>query len=151
MRRSRVKTSLIGSLLISAAAFMLSMVLYSVGSIIDGAFIDPVNILKIVLMFILIGAVNFFRFYIDDSKWAKSKPSFVKNFIFSPIYLTIAMVMTVWITGMTDIGFLILMGVLFLAVFLTGQLVVYFVAKSKTDKMNDALKIFLKEHEVNEE
>ena len=75
----------------------------------------------------------------------------LKNFIFSPVYLTIAMVMVVWITGMTDIGILMLMGAIFLAVFLTGQLVVYFVAKSKTDKMNDALKIFLKEHEVNEE
>ena len=130
---------------------MLSMVLYSVGSIIDGAFIDPKNILKIVLMFILIGAVNFFRFYIDDSKWAKSKPSFVKNFIFSPVYLIIALVVVMWITRKTEIGFLLLMGGVFLTVFLAGQLIVYFVAKRKTDKMNDALKIFLKEHEVNEE
>lgn len=151
MRRSRVKTSLIGSLLITGAAFMLSMVLYSVGSIFDGAYIDPVNILKIFLMFILIGAVNFFRFYIDDSKWAKSKPSFVKNFIFSPVYLIIALVVVMWITRKTEIGFLLLMGGVFLTVFLAGQLIVYYVAKRKTDKMNDALKIFLKEHEVNEE
>ena len=151
MRRSRVKTSLIGSLLITGAAFMLSMVLFSVGSIYDGAFIDPVNILKIFLMFILIGTVNFFRFYIDDSKWAKSKPSFVKNFIFSPVYLTFALVTAVWITGLTNIKFILLMGAVFLTVFMTGQLIVYFVAKRKTDKMNDALKIFLKEHEVNEE
>ena len=54
-------------------------------------------------------------------------------------------------SGLTDIGFLLLMGGIFLIVFLTGQLTVYFVAKRKTDKMNDALKIFLKEHEVNEE
>ncbi len=151
MRRSRVKTSLIGSLLITGAAFMLSMVLFSVGSIYDGALIDPVNILKIFLMFMLITAVNFFRFYIDDSKWAKSKPSFVKNFIFSPVYLTFALVTAVWITGLTNIKFILLMGAVFLTVFMTGQLIVYFVAKRKTDKMNDALKIFLKEHEVNEE
>lgn len=151
MRRSRVKTSLIGSLLITGAAFMLSMVLFSVGSIYDGALINPVNILKIFLMFILIGTVNFFRFYIDDSKWAKSKPSFVKNFIFSPVYLTFALVTAVWITGLTNIKFILLMGAVFLTVFMTGQLIVYFVAKRKTDKMNDALKIFLKEHEVNEE
>ena len=151
MRRSRVKTSLIGSLLITGAAFMLSMVLFSVGSIFDGALIDPVNILKIFLMFMLIGTVNFFRFYIDDSKWAKSKPSFVKNFIFSPVYLTFALVTAVWITGLTNIKFILLMGAVFLTVFMTGQLIVYFVAKCKTDKMNDALKIFLKEHEVNEE
>lgn len=150
MRSSRVKTSLIGSLLITGAAFMLSMVLYSVGSIFDGAYINPVNILKIFVMFILIGTVNFFRFYIDDSKWAKSKPSFVKNFIFAPVYLTFALVTAVWITGLTDIAFVLLMGAVFLAVFLTGQLIVYFVAKRKTDKMNDALKIFLKEHEKNE-
>lgn len=151
MRRSRVKTSLIGSLLITGAAFMLSMVLFSVGSIYDGALIDPVHILKIFLMFMLITAVNFFRFYIDDSKWAKSKPSFVKNFIFSPVYLTFALVTAVWITGLTNIKFILLMGAVFLTVFMTGQLIVYFAAKHKTDKMNDALKIFLKEHEVNEE
>lgn len=151
MRRSRVKTSLIGSLLITGAAFMLSMVLFSVGSIYDGTLIDPVNILKIFLMFMLITAVNFFRFYIDDSKWAKSKPSFVKNFIFSPVYLTFALVTAVWITGLTNIKFILLMGAVFLTVFMTGQLIVYFVAKRKTDKMNDALKIFLEEHEVNEE
>ena len=130
---------------------MLSMVLFSVGSIYDGALIDPVNILKIFLMFMLITAVNFFRFYIDDSKWAKSKPSFVKNFIFSPVYLTFALVTAVWITGLTNIKFILLMGAVFLTVFMTGQLIVYFAAKRKTDKMNDALKIFLKEHEVNEE
>lgn len=151
MRRSRVKPSLIGSLLVTGVCFMLSMVLFSVGAIIDGAFINPVSILKIFLIFMLITAVNFFRFYIDDSKWAKSKPSFVKNFIFSPVYLTFALVMVVWISSITDIGYLLLIGGLFLAVFMTGQLIVYFVAKRKTDKMNDALKIFLKEHDVNEE
>lgn len=151
MRRSRLKTSLIGSFLITGVTFMLSMVLFSVGSMIDGSLIEPLSILKIFFMFMLITAVNFFRFYIDDSKWAKSKPSFVKNFIFSPVYLTIALLMAVWMSGLTDIGFLLLMGGIFLIVFLTGQLTVYFVAKRKTDKMNDALKIFLKEHEVNEE
>ena len=133
MNRSRVKISLIRSLPITAGTFILSIVLSAVGTIIDGGLIDPWHILVIFGMFIIIGVVNFFRVFIDDSKWAKSKPSFVKNFIFSPVYLTFALVTAVWITGLTNIKFILLMGAVFLTVFMTGQLIVYFVAKRKTD------------------
>jgi hypothetical protein len=150
MNRSRVKFSLFKSLPITAGTFILSIVLSAVGTIIDGGLIDPWNILVIFGMFIIIGVVNFFRVFIDDSKWARSKPSVIKNFIFAPIYFTLAMVYAVYATGGVYFPVLLGMGLLFLAVFMIMQTVTYFVAKKKTDQMNDALKIFLKEHEVNE-
>ena len=62
----------------------------------------------------------------------------------------IALVSVIILTGGTDIILLIGMGLLFLIVFMVMQTIVYFAAKRKTDKINDALEIFLKEHEGNE-
>lgn len=151
MNHSRVKISLIRSLPVTAGAFILSIVLCAVGTVIDGGMIDPWYILALFGMFIIIGVVNFFRMFIDDSKWARSKPSVIKNFIFAPIYFTLAMAFTVYVTGGIYLPILIGMGVLFFIIFMIMQTITYFAAKKVTDQMNDALKIFLKEHEVNEE
>ena len=102
MNRSRVKFSLFKSLPITAGTFTLSIVLCAVGTIIDGGMIDPWNILVIFGMFVMIGVVNFFRMFIDDSKWARSKPSVIKNFIFAPIYFTLAMVDAVYATSASE-------------------------------------------------
>lgn len=150
MKRTKVKMSLIRSIPITAGAFILSIVLFSVGSIIDGTWINPISILKLFVIFILIGVVNFFRILIDGSRWSMTKPSVVKNFIFAPIYLILALTLVVWITESWDVGFLALVGVVFMIVFMIGQTISFLIAKSKTEKMNDALKIFLKEHEEDE-
>lgn len=147
MNYSKAKKSLIRSFPITAGAFILSIVLFAVGSAIDKAAIDPINILKIFAMFIVIGVINFFRFYIDGSKWSMSKPSVVKNFIFAPIYLILAIAFVIWIVGSVDIRFIALMGAIFITVFMILQTIIYFAAKAKTDKINDALIVFQKEHE----
>lgn len=151
MNITRVKFSLIGSFPLTAGAFMLCIFLFSIGSIIDGALISPFDIIKIFVLFIIIGIVNFFRFYIDKSKWAMSKPMFIKNFIFAPIYLLIAMVMVIWITGTADILTLVFLVITFCIVFMIMQTIVYFIARKNTEKINDALEIFLKEHKENEQ
>ena len=151
MNRNRAKVAFLRSAPFTAGLFILSIVLFAVGSIIDGNLISPFHILFIFGMFVLIGVINFFRAYIDNSKWAMSKPSVVKNFIFAPIYLVIALVTVIVFTGGTDIVLLLVMGLVFLIVFMVMQTIVYFAAKKKTDKINDALEIFLKEHESNEQ
>ena len=151
MNISRAKIAFFKSVPFTAGLFILSIVLFAVGSIIDGNLISPFHILFIFGMFVLIGVINFFRAYIDNSKWAMSKPSVVKNFIFAPIYLVIALVTVIVFTGGTDIVLLLVMGLVFLIVFMVMQTIVYFAAKKKTDKINDALEIFLKEHEGNEQ
>ena len=87
MNSSRVKIAFFRSAPFTAGLFILSIVLFAVGAIIDGSLISPFHILYIFGMFVMIGIMNFFRAYIDNSKWAMSKPSVVKNFIFAPIYL----------------------------------------------------------------
>lgn len=151
MNHSKVYISLIRSLPITAGTFILSIVLMSVGSLIDGNMISPVNILMVFGMFIVIGVINFFRVYIDGTRWARSKPSVIKNFIFAPVYFVIAMAYIVWLYGGMYLNILFAIGTVFLAVFLIMQLISYFAAKKVTDRMNDALKIFLKEHEGDEQ
>lgn len=151
MNNSRAKIAFFRSVPFTAGLFILSIVLFAVGSIIDGNLISPFHIIYIFGMFVVIGVINFFRAYIDNSKWAMSKPSVVKNFIFAPIYLVIALITVIVITGGANIPVLLGMGLVFLIVFLVMQTIVYFVAKKKTDKINDALEIFLKEHGGNEQ
>ena len=143
MNQSRVKYSLLRSLPFTAGLFILSIVLFAAGSVVDGSFINPLHILLIFGMFVLIGIINFFRVYIDNSKWAKSKPSVVKNFIFAPVYFVIAMITAVFLNGGANFILLLSMGILFLIVFFVMQTIVYFTAKKATDKMNDALNEFL--------
>ena len=64
--------------------------------------------------------------------------------------MILALTLVVWITESWDVGFLALVGVVFMIVFMIGQAISFLIAKSKTEKMNDALKIFLKEHEEDE-
>lgn len=151
MKKNRAKYALLKSLPFTAGLFILSIVLFAVGSVVDGNLISPFHILWIFGMFVLIGIINFFRVYIDNSKWAMSKPSVIKNFIFAPIYFVFAMITVIVLTGGTDITALLGMGFVFLTVFLIMQTIVYFKAKKDTDKINDALEIFLKEHEGNEQ
>lgn len=151
MNISRAKIAFFRSAPFTAGLFILSIVLFAVGSIIDGSLISPFHILYIFGMFVVIGIINFFRAYIDNSKWAMSKPSVVKNFIFAPIYLVIALITVIVIMGGADVVLLVGMGLLFLIVFMVMQTIVYFAAKKKTDKINDALEIFLKEHGGNEQ
>jgi hypothetical protein len=151
MKSSKIKTSLLKSLPITAGNFIVCIVLFSIGSIIDGTLIDPVDVLKLFGLFVAIGMVNYFRFYIDGSRWSMSKPSVLKNIIFAPIYLLLAMVFIVWITGTGDVKTLAMVGAIFIVVFTVMQVIAYFIEKIKTDEMNDALKQFLKEHEEDEE
>ena len=139
MNKQSAKIAFFKSVPFSLAFFTLSIVLFSVESIIDGTLVDPVNILIIFGTFIIIGVLNFFRVYIDKSKWAMSKPSFVKNFIFAPIYLIIAILMVSLVTREVDLALLISVGIIFLIVFMTIQLIVYCRYKKNTDKINDAL------------
>ena len=150
MKQSKLKISVIRSFPITAGAFMLSIVLFAVGSIIDKALINPVDILKLFMLFVLIGVVNVFRFYIDGSSWSMSRPSVIKNIIFAPVYLILAILFAIFIMGSADIVTLVMLGVVFITVFTIIQSIIYFRAKAKTDEMNDALSIFLKEHEEDE-
>ena len=146
-----IRQLLIKAFLRTAACFTVSIVLYSIVVLLEGALIEPVTILLFVVMFILIGILVFLRLLFDTTKWAKSKPAVVKNFMFIPAFYAVAVLMLKLILGGIDMTSFIWMSGGFVTVFLLMQVITYFAAKRRTDEMNDALESFKKEHWGDEE
>ena len=98
---------------------------------------------------------TFFRILLDSSKWAMSKPFYVKNIIVMPLYLAVSLFTAMDISREVDefprFSLLLIYALLFLVVFTIRQLIEYFICKAKTDEMNDALTEFQKEHSWDEE
>jgi len=143
--------SLIKSLLISAICFILSIIIYAGLSVVLGTMIDPVSVFVLILMFLVIAGFNFIRSFIDRSRWGRSKSMNLKNIIFAPVYFAIAIAAAFLMDVPASLSFLLLMAGIFFAVFFATNVIVYLIAKRKTNEMNDALELFKKEHWGNEE
>lgn len=148
---SVIAKSLIKSLIISAAGFTLSILIYAVLSVVHSTMIDPYGVIIIFLMFIAIAGFNFIRSFIERSKWGRSKSMNIKNIIFAPVYLAISVTAALFMGVPVSIQFLLLLIGIFFAVFFAMNLIVYLIARSRTREMNDALNSFKKEHWGNEE
>ncbi|MBO6193794.1 MAG: hypothetical protein J6O00_06390 [Clostridiales bacterium] len=148
---SVIVKSLIKSLLVSMACFVLSIFIYAVVSIVLGTMIDPSDVLIIMMMFLVIAGFNFLRSFIERSEWGRSTSLNLKNIIFAPVYFIIAIVTALIMGVPVDLTLLLILGGVFLTVFLIMNVIVYFAAKKRTDLMNDALDQFKKEHWGNEE
>jgi len=148
---SVIVKSLIKSLLVSMACFVLSIFIYAVVSIVLGTMIDPSDVLIIMMMFLIIAGFNFLRSFIERSEWGRSTSLNLKNIIFAPVYFIIAIVTALIMGVPVDLTLLLILGGVFLTVFLIMNVIVYFAAKKRTDLMNDALDQFKKEHWGNEE
>lgn len=148
---SVIVKSLIKSLLMSMACFVLSIFIYAVVSIVHGTMIDPSDVLIIMMMFLVIAGFNFLRSFIERSEWGRSTSLNLKNIIFAPVYFIIAIVTALIMGVPVDLTLLLILGGVFLTVFLIMNVIVYFAAKKRTDLMNDALDQFKKEHWGNEE
>ena len=151
MREKIWPKALIKASLIASACFMLCIIAVSSGAMIDGSLLSPEQNLLVLAMAVAVGIVSFFRILTDRCRWAMRKPHIVKNFIFAPLYLAVAVVFIWLIFGQMDIARLIYVCVVFTVVFLIGQTIVYLISKKDTDRMNDALKEYQKEHEWNEQ
>ena len=148
---SVIGKSLVKSLLISALCFILSIIIYAVLAIVYGTMIDPADVLVLILMFLVIAGFNFIRSFIERSEWGRSKSMNLKNIIFAPVYFIIAIGASLLMGLPVDLPLLLLLGGVFLVTFTIMNVIVYLVARSRTQKMNDALKTFKKEHWGNEE
>ena len=154
-RAIQVKTALTKAFSIVAVCFSMSIIFIGVFCAATNLSIEGMELVKIWLTFFILGGITFFRIMIDDTQWAKSKPFFVKNIIFMPLYLVVTLIMAVSIVGMSEIlarPYLVLLYVLiFLITFTVRQLIGYIIEKAKTDLMNDALESFQKEYSWDEE
>ena len=151
----QVKAALTKAFSIVAVCFSMSILFIGVFCTVTSFSVEGMELVKIWLTFFILGGITFFRIMIDDTQWAKSKPFFVKNIIFLPLYLIVTLIMAMSIVGMQEImarPYLVLVyAVIFLVTFTVRQLVGYILEKAKTDLMNDALESFQKEHSWDEE
>lgn len=141
-----IKRCLKKAALLSAILFIACIVLMACISYAYGEMIEPRVVLNVFAMSAIIGALNFCRFMLEPTRWGMSKPAVVRNIIFFPAYYAVALVFVYLNVGWLDWKFFALYSLLFMVTFMLAQTVRYFIAKANTDKMNDALKEFNKEH-----
>ena len=139
----------------AAVCFSLGTLFFSVGFAISGESIDPVKIIKIWITFFVIGIILFLRMCLDESKWAMGKPFILKNLLFMPPCLLATLILCKDLIRDEDFpnarSLMILFAGIFMITFTIKQIASFFITKARTEKMNDALKEFQKEHEWNEE
>ena len=141
-----IKRCLTKAAVISAILFIACIVVFAGVSFALGELMEPNVVFNMLVMSAVIGVINFSRFMLEPTRWGMSKPAVVKNLIFMPAYYVVAMVFVYLNVGWIDWKFFAVYSLLFVAVFAVAQTVRYFIAKADTDKMNDALIEFGKEH-----
>jgi len=146
MDHSRLKPALKKAFLISTSCFTFTIVLIAAVFALSGEPLYPSMIIRPFLVFTVIFILNTVRIYLAESKWAFNKPYIVINIMFMPLYLITAMTGLCAFNNAIDPGDLIMFPIIFLIVFTITQIIKYMHEKSKTDKMNDALNVYHKEH-----
>ena len=150
MDMKRLKKALLRSFLVVASVFSIAVVLIAGIYTISGEYIPPALLTRLSGVYAAIFLLTVVRLYLSESKWAYDKPYIVINIMFMPVYLTVSVAGLFLGNPMLNISDLPLMVGLFVATFTVVQTIVYFKKKSGTDRMNDALNEFLKEHRENE-
>ena len=145
MDNGRLKRAGLKAFTVVSACFAASVVLTSAVSMVLGWSMEPGFILSMFVMFSVLWSLTVIRLIVSGSRWALSKPYIVKDLIFMPVYLVVAMLFVVFNFGIDLIAIGLAAGV-FLAVFFVMQTIVYLMSKKRTDLMNDALRQYQKEH-----
>ena len=146
MDNSRLKKACAKAFSVTAACFIMSIVLVSSVYALFGWWIEPSMIVAMWILFAVIWLLTVIRMYIDGSRWALTKPYVIKNLIFMPLYMAVTMVFAVFGFGGFDLLTLAVSAGAFLAVFTVMQVIAYIRYKAATDSMNDALRQYQKEH-----
>ncbi len=146
MDDQRLKKACAKAFSITAACFIVSIVLVSSVHAVCGWWIESSMIVAMCILYAVIWLLTVIRMYIDGSRWALTKPYIVKNLIFMPLYLAVTMVFVVYVFGGFDLVTVAVSAGAFLAVFTVMQVITYVRYKAATDGMNDALRQYQKEH-----
>ncbi|MDC7293405.1 DUF3021 family protein [Butyrivibrio sp. DSM 10294] len=154
--RARIRIALQKSISRAAICFSITALFVGIAFALEGAYIGPVELIKLWITFLVLGVIIFFRVLADSSKWAMDKPFIVKNLIFMPLFLIVALIFAMDVSRqenqiLPDFSRLPIYAGIFLLCFSVVQVITYFVIKAKTDKMNDALLEFRKEQKWDEE
>ena len=95
-------------------------------------------ILRLFLVYTMLFVLTVVRTYLIGTKWAQNKPYVLVNIMFAPLYFGFAMLGLYTRSSFFKPEDLLLFAVMF---------VITFTIEARTDKMNDALNEFHKEHQ----
>ena len=155
MEKVRFKTALKNSFSLAACCFSVSIFLVAIFYSIGNLSLPPVAIVKIGILFLILGSFTVVRTMFGNTRWAMDKPFYIKSLIFMPLYMVVSIAFALSILRsegvQPNMKYVIFYAAIFLVTFTIRQFVEYFKEKAKTDKMNDALKEFQKEHSWDEE
>ncbi len=135
------------SFFLMAVVFSSSVVLLAGITALIGELIYPEVIGRLLLTFFMLFFLTAFKIYVSGTKWACSKPYILVNIMFAPLYFGFGMLGIYAFNRFLEPDDILIFAPMFLITFSIAQLIAYLVKKARTDKMNDALSEFHKEHQ----
>ena len=130
-----------------SGVFSASVVLLAGISALYGELIYPEIVFRLFLVFVMLYFLTVIRMYVAGTRWACNKPYILVNIMFAPLYFLLAVLGLFTGNAYLSTSDLLIYTLMFIISFTIAQLVVYVYKKANTDKMNDALNEFQKEHQ----
>lgn len=151
MDGSRLKNAFIRSFHIITALFTMTIVLMFGVMAITGEDLPNLMIGRLILIFALLLPLVTLKIYLTGSKWAQNKPYVLMNIIFMPFFYLVAVAGLFAFNAAYPISNILVVTPVFLITFTILQILIYIRKKVATDKLNDALNEYHKEHSENGE
>ena len=146
MDSRRLKQAFKRSFFLMTVVFSSSVVLLAGITALFGELIYPEVIGRLLLIFFMLFFLTALKIYVSGTKWACSKPYILVNIMFAPFYFGFGMLGIYAFNSYMKPEDILIIAPVFLIIFSIAQLIAYLVKKGRTDKMNDALSEFHKEH-----
>ena len=150
MDSPRLKQAFKKAFPVVTAVFSASVVLLAGISALCGELIYPEVVGRLFLVFVMLYFLTVVRMYVAGTRWACNKPYILVNIMFAPLYFGFAVLGLFPGNPVLSAKDLLIYTPMFIISFTIAQLVVYAYKKANTDRMNDALKEFHKEHQEDE-
>ena len=147
MDSPRLKQAFKKAFPVVTAVFSASVVLLAGISALYGELIYPEIVFRLFLVFVMLYFLTVIRMYVAGTRWACNKPYILVNIMFAPLYFLLAVLGLFTGNAYLSTSDLLIYTPMFIISFTIAQLVVYVYKKANTDKMNDALNEFQKEHQ----
>ena len=150
MDSSRLKQAFKKAFPVVTAVFSASVVLLAGISALYGELIYPEVVGRLFLVFVMLYFLTVVRMYVAGTRWACNKPYVLVNIMFAPLYFGFAVLGLFPGNPFLSAKDLLIAAPTFIISFTIAQIVVYVYKKANTDRMNDALNEFHKEHQEDE-
>lgn len=147
MDSARLKQAFRKAFPVVSGVFSANVVLLAGISALYGELIYPEIVFRLFLVFVMLYFLTVIRMYVAGTRWACNKPYILVNIMFAPLYFLLAVLGLFTGNAYLSTSDLLIYTLMFIISFTIAQLVVYVYKKANTDKMNDALNEFQKEHQ----